>query len=153
MKKTFSSALSAAALLCAAGCSSPPPPLELEPVYVPAVNVLEGVDSLVQARQTAWKMVEMDPTFSSMLVVSQVNVSQTKDGFKSVHVQVKNHSNIPVRAAYRFEWTGADGIRVIDPYHDTWETQTFQPGDEGEFSSIAPKKECKDYKLRFRAIQ
>ena len=49
--------------------------------------------------------------------------------------------------------SGADGIRVADPYHDTWETKTFQPGDEGEFSSIAPKPECEDYKLRFRAIQ
>jgi uncharacterized protein YcfL len=146
-------ALSAAGIVCVAGCSSPPPPPPPEPVYVPAVNVLEGVDSLVQATGTAWKMVEMDPTFSSMLAVSQVNASRTKDGFKSIHVQVKNLSTTPVRAAYRFEWTGADGIRVVDPYHDTWETKTFLPGDEGEFSSIAPKKECEDYKLRFRAIQ
>ena len=151
MKKTIP-ALSAAALLCAAGCSSPPPP-EPQPVYVPAVNVIEGVDSLVQAKESAWKMVEMDPVFSSMLSVSQVNVSKTKDGFKSVHVQVKNVAAVPVRAAYRFEWIGADGLRVVDPYHDTWETQTFQPGDEGEFSSIAPRKECENYKLRFRSVR
>ena len=30
---------------------------------------------------------------------------------------------------------------------------TFQPGDEGEFSSIAPRKECENYKLRFRSVR
>ena len=152
MKRTIP-VLSAAALLCAAGCSSPPPPPPPPPPYVPAVNVIEGVDSLVQTKASAWKMVEMDSVFSSMLTVSQVNVSKTRDGFKSVHVQVKNVAAVPVRAAYRFEWFGADGIRVADPYHETWETQTFQPGDEGEFSSIAPRKECENYKLRFRSVQ
>ena len=152
MKRTIP-VLSAAALLCAAGCSSPPPPPPPPPPYVPAVNVIEGVDSLVAAKESAWKMVEMDSVFSSMLTVSQVNVSKTKDGFKSVHVQVKNVAAVPVRAAYRFEWIGADGLRVADPYHDTWEIQTFQPGDEGEFSSIAPRKECENYKLRFRSVQ
>ena len=152
MKRTIP-VLSAAALLCAAGCSSPPPPPPPPPPDVPAVNVIEGVDSLVQTKESAWKMVEMDSVFSSMLTVSQVNVSKTRDGFKSVHVQVKNVAAVPVRAAYRFEWFGADGIRVADPYHETWETQTFQPGDEGEFSSIAPRKECENYKLRFRSVQ
>ena len=51
-----------------------------------------------------------------MLTVSQVNVSKTRDGFKSVHVQVKNVAAVPVRAAYRFEWFGADGIRAMSSY-------------------------------------
>lgn len=144
----------ATALVFAAGCSTPPPPPEEAPrPYFPAVNTVTAAETVAPPHEVAWKMVEMDPTFSSYLVVSTVVDSRTKDGFKSVHVLVKNLSNIPVRAAYRFEWTGPDGIRVVDPYHDTWETATFQAGDEGEFSSIAPKKNCEDFKLRFRAIQ
>lgn len=150
MKKSIL-ALPAAALLCAAGCSSPPPPEP--PPYVPAVNTITPVQSMAKAKESAWKMVELDPVFSQALSVTEVNETRTKDGFKSVHVQVKNLAASEIRAAYRFEWTGANGLRVADPYHDTWETKSFMPGDEGEFSSIAPKTECEDYKLRFRAVQ
>ena len=52
----------------------------------------------------------------------------------------------------RFNWYDADGAERVDPSHAAWEKVTVMPGDDANLSAIAPRKDCKNWKLRFRAI-
>ena len=44
-------------------------------------------------------------------------------------------------------------IKILDPDHAGWEKLTLVPGDDGVFTSIAPKKDCADFRLRMSVVQ
>ena len=109
---------------------------------------MNTVSSSVQGAQ----FVEMDPLFAATFVVSQVHTSSTKDGYLRVQVACKNTATDALRAMYRFNWYDADGAERVDPSHAAWEKVTVMPGDDANLTAIAPRKDCKNWKLRFRAI-
>ena len=59
----------------------------------------------------------------------------------------------PIRTRYRFDWQDLNGVVVLDPDHAGWEKLTLVPGDDGVFTSIAPKKDCADFRLRMSVVQ
>ena len=123
-----------------------PPEPEAVPVPVPpAVNTLASTVAGAE-------FVEMDPSFAASFAVTQVRESKTKDGYLRVQVQAKNKTMDPLRAMYLFNWYDADGVEREDPSHAAWEKITVMPGDDANLSAIAPRKDCKNWKLRFRAI-
>lgn len=87
------------------------------------------------------------------VAVQDVRCSKTRDGFEKVQVFVKNLTTDPIRTRYRFNWQDANGVEVVDPDHDGWEKETLIPGDEGVFTSIAPRKDCVDFKMRMSTVR
>lgn len=151
MNKTLL-ALAAATAICA-GCRTQEPivPQHIEiPQYKPVVDTVENTEKHHALIGTAYTQVQLDTALSQVIMTQQVRESETKEGFKRVQVLMKSYAQDPVRLLYRFTWTNTDGVEVVDPAHDSWEKVTVMGGDDLTLTSIAPAKNCKDYKLRIR---
>jgi len=153
MKKTII-AIVALIAVCVGCRNIPPPAPEPEPIpppYMPVVNTVENTEKHHPPTGVAYTQVQLDGDLSRMLSTQQVRESATNAGYKRVQVFMKNYSDTPLRLLYRFVWTDMDGVEVTDPSHDAWEKETVVAGDDVVFTSIAPSKNCQDYKLRLRA--
>ncbi len=124
-----------------------------EPVYVPQVNTLATGTSVAKVDHVAYKQVILDGFQAQWVVVQDVRRSKTNDGYERVQVFVKNMTQAPIRTKYRFDWQDANGVHVQDLDHDTWKKLTLEPGDDGVFTSLAPRKDCADFKLRMKYVQ
>lgn len=130
-------------LLAVAGCSS----------YVPQVNTLSSAAPVANIDHAAHKQVVLDGNLSEWIAVQDVRRSKTNDGYERIQILVKNMTESPIRIRYRFDWQDMNGVVVMDPDHGGWEKKTLIPGDEGTFTSIAPQKDCADFRLRMSVIQ
>lgn len=119
------------------GCESTPPP----PPYVPQVN------TITREGQTI-----LDANFAQWLPVQSVREGKTNDGYSRVQIAVKNVTTAPIRISYHFEWMGADGVVVSDPDHSTWEKATVKAGVDCSLESIAPRKNCTNFKLSTKCV-
>ena len=124
-----------------------------EPVYVPQVNTLSTAVPVANVNHEAYKQVVLDGNLQQWVAVQDVRRSKTNDGYERMQVLVKNLTAAPIRIRYRFDWQDANGVVVMDPDHSGWEKVTLIPGDDGTFASIAPKKDCADFRLRMAVIQ
>lgn len=156
--------LSSVALL-AAGCASETQPamevatqpqvvVEPPPPPPPPAQVTTLVNAYDKARvqHIAFKQVALDELAETM-AVTDVRRSKTNDGYDRVQVFVKNFSGDRMRIRYRFNWTNNDGVEVRDPDHDAWEKTTVDAGDDATLTSIAPNKDCYDFKLRMKRVE
>ena len=123
------------------------------PVYVPQVNTLSTATPVANVSHAAYKQVVLDGNLPQWVAVQDVRRSRTNDGYERIQVLVKNLTTAPIRIRYRFDWQDANGVVVMDPDHGGWEKITLIPGDDGTFTSIAPKKDCADFRLRMAVIQ
>lgn len=150
--------------ILAAGCASEesvqlaaiatPVQEELErPVYVPRVNTISTANPVARVNHAACKQVIMDGIQAEWVVVQDVRRSRTNDGYERIQVLVKNMTNSPIRTRFRFDWQNAKGVVVMNPDNNGWEKLTLFPGDDGVFTSIAPQKDCVDFRLRMKSIQ
>lgn len=157
------------ALIFAAGCSTeeqpavapvatatavvvapepPPPPPEPEAKVMTLVNAYDKA----KIQHVAFKQVALDE-LTDQVAVSDVRRSKTNDGYDRVQVFLKNFADERMKIRYRFNWTDSDGVEVRDPDHDAWERLAIDPGDDATLTSIAPTKNCYDFKLRLRRIK
>ena len=156
------------ALIFAAGCSTeeqpavapvaaatavvapepPPPPPEPEAKVMTLVNAYDKA----KIQHVAFKQVALDE-LTGQVAVSDVRRSKTNDGYDRVQVFLKNFADERMKIRYRFIWTDSDGVEVRDPDHDAWERLAIDPGDDATLTSIAPTKNCYDFKLRLRRIK
>ena len=84
--------------------------------------------------------------------MQDIRRSQTNDGYQRVQVLVKNLTTVSLRTRYRFDWQDANGVVQEDPDNMGWEKLELLPGDNGTYTSIAPKKDCADFRLRMKLI-
>lgn len=158
--------LSIAVMLSFAGCSTQPmqpvepesspqaESIQPEPApYVPQVNTLSAAAPVANVNHVAYKQVALDGMLSQWVLVSDVRRSKTNDGYERVQVLIKNQTTASLRVKYRFDWQDANGVVVVDPDHDAWEKLTLVPGDDGVFTSIAPRNDCSDFRLRMGIVQ
>lgn len=135
----------------AAGCASQqdvqPPP------YVPQVNSLSTANPIANVNHEVYKQVILDGNLPQWVSVQDVRRSTTNDGYQRIQVLVKNLTTASIRTRYRFDWQDANGVVVMDPDHSGWEKLTLIPGDDGTYTSIAPKKDCADFRLRMGIVQ
>ena len=145
-----------AVLATAAGCSTEQPaytPQVEQPVYTPQVNTLTTGTVAAKVDHVAYKQVVLDGFQAQCLVVEDVRRSKTNDGYDRVEVLVKNMTNAPLRMRYRFDWQDANSVLRSDLGQDAWEKTTIAPGDNSKFTSIAPRKDCADFRLRMKNMQ
>ena len=125
----------------------------MQPVYVPQVNTYATAAPVAAIDHAAYRQVILDGIQPQWVAVQDIRRSRTNDGYARVQVLVKNLTTAPIRTRYRFDWQDAAGVVVQDPDHDGWEKMTLIPGDDGTFTSIAPKTDCADFRLRMKIIQ
>ena len=123
------------------------------PPYVAQVNTFSTAQPVAQVKHAVYKQVLLDGDMAQWVVVEDIRRSRTNDGYERIQVLVKNMTQVPIRTKYRFDWQDANGVVVVDPDHDAWEKETLLPGDNGTFTSIAPKKDCADFRLRMKNVQ
>lgn len=123
------------------------------PPYVGQVNTLSTGTVAAKVDHVAYKQVILDGIQPQWVAVQDVRRSKTNDGYEQVQVLVKNMTALPIRTRYRFDWQDAKGVVIQDPDNDGWEKLTLASGDEGVFTSIAPRKDCADFKLRMKQVQ
>lgn len=126
----------------------PPPPPEPEAKVMTLVNAYDKA----KIQHIAFKQVALDELAETM-AVTDVRRSKTNDGYNRVQVFLKNLSDNRIRIRYRFNWTDSNGVEVRDSDHDAWERLSVDPGDDATLTSIAPGKNCYDFKLRLRRIK
>ena len=167
MIKRFYAIAAAAFILGGCGTPPPPPPPCLCPTPCPhLINKPDGVcpckSPLCQCRPThaptvneytAYKQVILDGFQPGLVAVQDIRWSQTNDGYQRVQVLVKNLTTVSMRTRYRFDWQDANGVVQEDPDNMGWEKLELLPGDNGTYTSIAPKKDCADFRLRMKLIQ
>lgn len=160
------------------GCSTPPPtpcncpqpcpylvnnpngkcPCDSElcqcmPSHAPQVNSYSTQTPVASVNHELYKSVVLDGFQPNMVAVQDIRRSTTNDGYQRIQVLVKNLTTSPIRTRYRFDWQDANGVVVMDPDHAGWEKTTLIPGDDGTFTSIAPRKDCADFRLRLGIVQ
>ena len=137
-------------VLVAAGCATEE---VAQPVYVPQVNTLSTAAPVANVNHVAYKQVILDGSLAQWVVVQDVRRSRTNDGYERIQVLVKNMTSSQIRTRYRFDWQDSNGVVVMDPDNAGWEKLTLLPGDDGVFTSIAPKKDCADFRLRMSVVE
>ena len=138
--------------LLAAGCATEEvvQPEEAVQPYLPQVNTLSTAAPQAAVAQVAYKQFILDGIAPTMVNVQEIRRSRTNDGYERVQVLVKNFTTSPMPVKYRFDWQDENGVIIDDPDHGGWERQTLIAGDDATFTSIAPKKNCADFRLRMK---
>ncbi len=121
--------------------------------HKPQVNTFETANPTAKIDRVDYKEVVLDGFQAECVVVKEIRRSKTNDGYERIQVFVKNLTEAPIRTKYRFDWQDANGVRVQDLDHDTWKKSTLDPGDDEVFTSLAPRKDCADFKLRMKYVK
>ena len=149
MKKTCLLGWFAAALMLAA-CQN-------------TVNTVENADKTMTPNTIADARFVTDGFLKDRLGLQSVTMGKTADGFKRVQLEVINlrtgvlsqaWSGItgenPYKIRYRFTWFDEDGMAVNNTVLADWRDATIIPGETLFLQSVAPYKNCSDFKVSLR---
>ena len=149
MKKTCLLGLFASALMLAA-CQN-------------TVNTVENADKTMTPNTIADARFVTDGFLKDRLGLQSVTMGKTADGFKRVQLEVINlrtgvlsqaWSGItgenPYKIRYRFTWFDEDGMAVNNTVLADWRDATIIPGETLFLQSVAPTKNCSDFKISLK---
>ena len=149
MKKTCLLGLFAAAMMLAA-CQD-------------TVNTVENADKTMTPNTIADARFVTDGFLKDRLGLQSVTMGRTADGFKRVQLEVINlrtgvlsqaWSGItgenPYKIRYRFTWFDEDGMAVNNTVLADWRDATIIPGETLFLQSVAPTKNCSDFKISLK---
>ena len=149
MKKTCLLGWFAAALMLAA-CQN-------------TVNTVENADKTMTPNTIADARFVTDGFLKDRLGLQSVTMGTTADGFKRVQLEVINlrtgvlsqaWSGItgenPYKIRYRFTWFDEDGMAVNNTVLADWRDATIIPGETLFLQSVAPTKNCSDFKISLK---
>ena len=134
------------ALLLTAGCASQPP-------YVPSVNTVSNAESSASIKRVMDRRVETDPYLSQVLCMTEVRESTTNDGYKRIQIFLKNLSGNTFWVTYRFNWYDDNGVEVENTDNELWKRKIIAAGDDVTLTTVAPRKNCHDFKLRMKPTE
>ena len=149
MKKTCLLGWFAAALMLAA-CQN-------------TVNPVENADKTMTPNTIADARFVTDGFLKDRLGLQSVTMGRTADGFKRVQLEVVNlrtgvlsqaWSGItgenPYKIRYRFTWFDEDGMAVNNTVLADWRDATIIPGETLFLQSVAPTRNCSDFKISLK---
>ncbi|MBR5681055.1 MAG: YcfL family protein [Clostridia bacterium] len=149
MKKTCLLGLFAAAMMLAA-CQD-------------TENTVENADKTMTPNTIADARFVTDGFLKDRLGLQSVTMGRTADGFKRVQLEVINlrtgvlsqaWSGItgenPYKIRYRFTWFDEDGMAVNNTVLADWRDATIIPGETLFLQSVAPTKNCSDFKISLK---
>ena len=133
------------ALVLLAGCTKEAP-------YVPSVNTISNANTSANIKRVADRRIETDQYLSQFLCLTEIRESKTNDEYKRIQVFLKNLSGTTYTVMYRFNWYDNNGVEVENPDNEMWVRKIIVAGDDITLTSVAPSKNCQDFKLRLKAV-
>ena len=124
-----------------------------EKEYIASVNTISNANTVAQIKRVVDKRVDTDQVLTQALQLLEVRKSNTNDGYRRIQVFLKNCTGDTDTIMYRFNWYDENGAEVENPDNEMWVRKIIVAGDDVTLTSIAPEKNCKDFKLRLKAIQ
>ena len=127
------------------------------------VNTVENADKTMTPNTVADARFVTDGFLKDRLALQSVTLGKTADGFKRVQLEVINlrtgvlsqaWSGItgenPYKIRYRFTWFTEDGMAVNNTVLADWRDATIIPGETLYLQSVAPYKNCSDFKISLK---
>lgn len=126
------------------------------------VNTVENTDKAMTPNTLRDTRFVTDGFLKDRLALKRVNISKTQDGFMRVQLEAINirtgafaqlwsgltgENPYPIR--YKFFWFDKDGMAVNGILSD-WQNATVMPGETIYLQSVAPTKECYDFKISLK---
>ena len=150
MKKICLTGCLAAAALLLAACQN-------------SVNTVENADKTMTPNTINDARFVTDGFLKNRLALQSLTLGKTADGFKRAQLEVVNMrtgvvaqawSGItgenPYKIRYRFTWFTEDGMAVNNTVLADWQDATISPGETLYLQSVAPYKNCSDFKISLR---
>ncbi len=126
------------------------------------VNTVENRDKTMMPEIISDTRFVTDGALQGRLALVKLVVSRTQDGFKRAQLEVVNMrtggfaqlwsgmtGENPYPVSYKFTWYDKDGM-AVDTILSDWRTTTITPGETAHFQSVAPTKECHDFKISIK---
>ena len=149
MKKTWLLGWFAAALALAA-CQN-------------SVNTVENADKNMTPNTILDSRFVTDGFLKRRLALQSLTTGRTADGFMRAQLEVVNvrtgvfaeawsgmTGENPYKIRYRFTWFTEDGMAVNNTVLADWQDATIIPGETLFLQSVAPYKNCNDFKISLR---
>ena len=114
----------------------------------PAVNTISNAEQFAQVNHVIDQRLIMDKTVDKAMFLADIRESTTNDGFKRIQVFLKNCCKSPFAFSYRFNWYDENGVEMETADDEMWKQVNAVPGDDVTLTSVAPAKNCWDFKLR-----
>lgn len=124
-----------------------------EKEYIASVNTISNANTVAQIKRVVDKRVDTDQVLTQALQLLEVRKSNTNDGYRRIQVFLKNCTGDTYTIMYRFNWYDENGAEVENPDNEMWVRKIIVAGDDVTLTSIAPEKNCKDFKLRLKAVE
>ena len=121
--------------------------------YTPSVNTISNANPVAQIKRVVDKRVDTDQVLSQALQLLEIRKSNTNDGYRRIQVFLKNCTGDTYTVMYCFNWYDENGAEVENPDNEMWVRKIIIAGDDVTLTSIAPEQNCKDFKLRLKAVQ
>lgn len=118
-----------------------------------SVNTISNAGVTAKITRINDKRVDTDSSLAKSLCLTEIRESNTNDGYMRVQVFLKNMTNTTYKIVYRFNWYDQNGAEVENPDNENWTRQLIVAGDDVTLTTVAPKKTCRDFKLRLKAIE
>ena len=150
MKRSILTGGFAAAIMLLAGCQN-------------TVNTVENADKNMTPNTISDARFVTDGFLKRRLALQSLTTGRTADGFMRAQLEVVNvrtgvfseaWSDItgenPYKIRYRFTWFTEDGMAVNNTVLADWQDATIIPGETLFLQSVAPYKNCSDFKISLR---
>lgn len=129
------------------------------------VNTVENADKTMTPDTVKDIRFVTDGYLRDRLALKSVTVGQTADGFKRAQLEVVNvrtgglsqmwssmTGENPYRIRYKFVWFAPDGM-AVDSVLSDWRNATVIPGETLHLQSVAPNKNCRDFKISLKEAE
>ena len=128
-----------------------------------SVNTVENADKTMTPNTISDSRFVTDGFLKRRLALQSLTTGRTADGFMRAQLEVVNvrtgvfseaWSDItgenPYKIRYRFTWFTEDGMAVNNTVLADWQDATIIPGETLFLQSVAPYKNCSDFKISLR---
>lgn len=128
-----------------------------------SVNTVENADKTMTPNTISDSRFVTDGFLKRRLALQSLSTGRTADGFMRAQLEVVNvrtgvlseaWSDItgenPYKIRYRFTWFTEDGMAVNNTVLADWQDATIIPGETLFLQSVAPYKNCNDFKISLR---
>ena len=126
------------------------------------VNSIEAQDKTMKMNMVQDSRYVTDSFLKDRLRLVGVNTSETAEGLMRVQLTAVNvrtgvlaqawsslNNDNPYRIQYKFTWFDLNGM-AVDSIFSTWQERRIIPGETVQFQSVAPRKDCKDFRIELK---
>lgn len=118
-----------------------------------SVNTVSNMEVKAKITRIDSTRVDTDSYLTRRLILVDLRESKTNDGYMRVQAFFKNRVKSKYAFIYQFNWYDDQGVEVRNPDNQEWIRKVVVAGDDVTLTSIAPKRECRDFKLRLKEVK